>query len=309
MYGMMKRHEVQVLLKAGLPQAEVARIAGVSLRSVQRIQREPSVAQVDDPAERGRLTQGGQRNLLFPASNYEYLDDGNRVNKHFFVAGCPVASSERTWAAPSAGGSASATQQLRRRPLLPALRITATVPHGENQNIVAVQLVVHDVGKATKATTTRLPVYSRPDLRSPLDPCDADLETLDKGGPETGAALLVPTAGSANIIPCNATEDRPKAHSSAQSCRRTSSQGTTSSGLCRCSSRLRASSARCGSGIGNSSPSAAIESQTSSTSWMRSASESLRISSRRELAMASSLPPTPSCGKPGPLALAAGRHG
>jgi len=54
MYGMMKRHEIQVLLKAGLPQAEVARLAGVSRRTVQRIQDEPAIASVDDEAERGR---------------------------------------------------------------------------------------------------------------------------------------------------------------------------------------------------------------------------------------------------------------
>jgi transposase len=54
----MKRHEVQVLLKAGLPLAEVARIAGVSFRTVQRIQREPAVVAVDDPAERGRRRIG-----------------------------------------------------------------------------------------------------------------------------------------------------------------------------------------------------------------------------------------------------------
>jgi len=58
MHGMMKRHEIQVLLKAGLPQAEVAQIAGVSLRSVQRIQCEPAVAGVDDMAERGRRRIG-----------------------------------------------------------------------------------------------------------------------------------------------------------------------------------------------------------------------------------------------------------
>jgi len=52
MHGMMKRHEIQVLLKAGLPQAEVARLAGVSLRTVQRIQNEPAIASVDDEAER-----------------------------------------------------------------------------------------------------------------------------------------------------------------------------------------------------------------------------------------------------------------
>jgi transposase len=55
---MMKRHEIQVLLKAGLPQAEVARLAGVSLRTVRRIQAEPTVAEVDDEAERERRQIG-----------------------------------------------------------------------------------------------------------------------------------------------------------------------------------------------------------------------------------------------------------
>jgi transposase len=55
---MMKRHEIQVLLKAGLPQAEVARLAGVSRRTVQRIQDEPAIASVDDEAERERRRMG-----------------------------------------------------------------------------------------------------------------------------------------------------------------------------------------------------------------------------------------------------------
>lgn len=58
MHGMMTRHEVQVLLKAGLPQAEVARIAEVSLRSVQRIQEEPTVGAADDVGERERRRIG-----------------------------------------------------------------------------------------------------------------------------------------------------------------------------------------------------------------------------------------------------------
>jgi transposase len=58
MYGMMKRHEIQVLLKAGLPQAEVARIAGVSERTVREIQTEETVTEVDDGAERRRRRIG-----------------------------------------------------------------------------------------------------------------------------------------------------------------------------------------------------------------------------------------------------------
>jgi transposase len=58
MHGMMKRHEIQVLLRAGLQQAEVARIAGVSLWTVQRVEDEPGVVEVDDDAERQRRRIG-----------------------------------------------------------------------------------------------------------------------------------------------------------------------------------------------------------------------------------------------------------
>ena len=49
---MMKRHEIQVLLKAGLAHAEVARVAGVSERTVRSVQKEAAVTEVDDGAER-----------------------------------------------------------------------------------------------------------------------------------------------------------------------------------------------------------------------------------------------------------------
>lgn len=49
---MLKRHEIQVLLKAGHSQLEVARLAGVSRRSVQRIAEEAAVEHVDDAGER-----------------------------------------------------------------------------------------------------------------------------------------------------------------------------------------------------------------------------------------------------------------
>ena len=54
--GMLKRHEIQVLLKAGHAQAEVAQLTGASIRSVKRIAKEGDVAHVDDAAE--RLTRG-----------------------------------------------------------------------------------------------------------------------------------------------------------------------------------------------------------------------------------------------------------
>ena len=50
--GVLKRHEIQVLLKAGHSRAEVARLAGISLRSVKRIAQEADVTHVDDAGAR-----------------------------------------------------------------------------------------------------------------------------------------------------------------------------------------------------------------------------------------------------------------
>ena len=49
---MLKRHEIKVLLKAGHTQSEVAKLAGVSLRSVKRVVKEGDIERVDDAAER-----------------------------------------------------------------------------------------------------------------------------------------------------------------------------------------------------------------------------------------------------------------
>ena len=49
---MLKRHEIEVLLKAGHPKVQVAGLAGVSLSSVKRIAEEAPVVHVDDAAER-----------------------------------------------------------------------------------------------------------------------------------------------------------------------------------------------------------------------------------------------------------------
>lgn len=49
---MLKRHEIEVLLKAGHPKVQVAGLAGVSLSSVKRIADEAPVEHVDDAAER-----------------------------------------------------------------------------------------------------------------------------------------------------------------------------------------------------------------------------------------------------------------
>jgi len=55
---MLKRHEVEILLKAGHSKAEAARLAGVSLRSVNRIAEEAPVVPVDDAAEREKRRIG-----------------------------------------------------------------------------------------------------------------------------------------------------------------------------------------------------------------------------------------------------------
>jgi len=51
---MLKRHEIKVLLKAGHSRAEVAKLAGVSVRSVKRVAKEGEIEQVDDAAERAK---------------------------------------------------------------------------------------------------------------------------------------------------------------------------------------------------------------------------------------------------------------
>jgi len=55
---MLKRHEVEILLKAGHGKSEVARLAGVSLCSVKRIAQEGPVMDVDNAAERARRQIG-----------------------------------------------------------------------------------------------------------------------------------------------------------------------------------------------------------------------------------------------------------
>jgi hypothetical protein len=50
---MLKRHEVEILLRTGHAQTEVARLAGVSLCSVKRIEEAP-VVHVDDAAKRDK---------------------------------------------------------------------------------------------------------------------------------------------------------------------------------------------------------------------------------------------------------------
>ena len=61
MIPQLKRHEIQVLLKAGHTQEDAARIAAVSLRTVQRVAAEPAVQEVEDRGERARRGIGRPR--------------------------------------------------------------------------------------------------------------------------------------------------------------------------------------------------------------------------------------------------------
>src|SRR5438270_12919393 len=58
MLDMLKRHEVEILLKAGHAKTEIARLSGVSLRSVKRIAEESPVLQADDGVERRKRQIG-----------------------------------------------------------------------------------------------------------------------------------------------------------------------------------------------------------------------------------------------------------
>ena len=54
MLDMLKRHAIQVLRQAGHSLPEVAKLAGVSVRSVQRVEGEGAVSSIDNEAERIR---------------------------------------------------------------------------------------------------------------------------------------------------------------------------------------------------------------------------------------------------------------
>lgn len=58
MITQLKRHEIQILLKAEHTQKDTARIAKVSLRTVRRVAEEPEVEHVDDEQERERRAIG-----------------------------------------------------------------------------------------------------------------------------------------------------------------------------------------------------------------------------------------------------------
>ena len=58
MIDMVRRHEIQVLRRAGHSLAETATLVGVSQSSVQRVVTEPVVTSFDTDAERARREVG-----------------------------------------------------------------------------------------------------------------------------------------------------------------------------------------------------------------------------------------------------------
>ena len=71
MIDMLKRHEIQVLRRAGHSLDEVAELAGVSRRSVVRVEDEEAVGQVDNAAAAGpaRGSAGLRRRSRFGPSS------------------------------------------------------------------------------------------------------------------------------------------------------------------------------------------------------------------------------------------------
>src|SRR5205807_7013930 len=91
MLGMLKRHEVEILLRAGHAKTEVARLTGISLCSVKRIAQESPVVHVDDAAERakrqiGRPSTVANFHLEIEAADDWYLQRSLDASAAFIAA-------------------------------------------------------------------------------------------------------------------------------------------------------------------------------------------------------------------------------
>jgi hypothetical protein len=58
MIDMLTRHAIQVLRAAGHEQADVARLVGVGVRTVRRVEDESDITHIDDAKERERRAIG-----------------------------------------------------------------------------------------------------------------------------------------------------------------------------------------------------------------------------------------------------------
>ena len=97
MLGLLKRHEVETLLKAGHKRIEIARVTGISYNSVKRIAGEATVEHFDDAAER-KTRQIGRpsivqdfryaiRNILEKEPDIPSLDILRHVQKAGYTGG------------------------------------------------------------------------------------------------------------------------------------------------------------------------------------------------------------------------------
>jgi hypothetical protein len=97
MLGLLKRYEVETLLKAGHKRSEIARVTGISHNSVKRIAGESTIEHFDDTAERrkrriGRpsTVQGFRnaiRNILEGEPDMPSLDILRHVQKAGYTGG------------------------------------------------------------------------------------------------------------------------------------------------------------------------------------------------------------------------------
>jgi len=97
MLGLLKRHEVETLLKAGHKRTEIARVTGISYNSVKRIAKEATIEHFDDTAERrkrriGRpsIVQGFRnsiRNILEKQPGLPFGDIFHQVQKAGYRGG------------------------------------------------------------------------------------------------------------------------------------------------------------------------------------------------------------------------------
>ena len=97
MLGLLKRHEVETLLKAGHKRTQIARVTGISYNSVKRIAKEATIEHFDDTAERrkrriGRpsIVQGFRnsiRNILEKQPGLPFGDIFRQVQKAGYRGG------------------------------------------------------------------------------------------------------------------------------------------------------------------------------------------------------------------------------
>jgi hypothetical protein len=83
MLPLLKRHEIQVLLRAGHAQRDVAACTGTALNTVRRVKHEGDVTDTDDAAERPARGVGRPSKTVsfVPQSNGPWADDRSSIER------------------------------------------------------------------------------------------------------------------------------------------------------------------------------------------------------------------------------------